>query len=1046
MSNHKHPIRILKIIKWIITAFAVGLIALIAMNYTPPNGNEHLFEYNNALKIDKETSDGIKYSINNSFATFYLDIASPDKHCKKLFPDYEAALQYCRNSDLPVIPSVQLIQGKCKQFDDGLSAALELAVQQGFEKDIIGKHDALSKLLDSMLKLLTELPESRHPPVESAIIHVGTALSLGGSDLHLESELGAGIQAKKKRFLSQSVKSQPVGFWTWNNHLKSVFRQDRYLSQGFSIAKNTPVYVIFAAIISRDEELAHAFRRLREFDGKLTNPPVYIDPDKAWAAPAYCISIDDFSDVAPDGMTIEELLDPAILEKIKTGLLQRFKTSAGFALVSYSSSKEYNLLVNEKIDMGKNNSMQLIIDAIKSGRILLEPKPDSGWYDYQWHALETLLLHNRARESEKLELSAAYKKRLENAFKTSLTKHRETHIKHLPYLIAGCNGSDSEKKPKVKIGPEFTAEPTATVYLRYARGYRFLENAMHATLGKDFLKQLHRKNANSPPVKMDIDTELRYMALLCYGLYERLCPEIGQTPKYLPGEMSKDDINAAKKTISEWLSSLQGDSDLGRDTRIAVPILYWPGGPVRYWATGGISLERVVCKYNEEPEIFGSIEPVFTPTYYYLPTDIFLEFEQSADTLLTRDKFRSICNQHKNEKSLRKELGAIEAKQGGNFLVYIAIVIMLIVAGFTAHRFRKKLFSMNIRRISLTIIICTSVLLILWIAALKTYPAYRTRVLVKVLAALAHGFDGSLVAGIESIIFRQCDSLESVTELTHLIADQNPQVRYNAVRLLVRLSPSFGLVGYGRGEKYIRQIPELENTLRAAVDDEVFEVASYSALMLGSFKNDANTELLISRLKSKKHIGFFCENALRTLGRSCDSKALDTILSFTNDNRDNVRNAAFWFLFNFNDQRAAQRLAELVLSGDEKMSNRACTKLRWLFEKFPHPSWEDQFNTTVLEYAGKTEFSAKHRLELAHHITRAGLKADAYLAILRSPEHGKTDSVSKSCTDAVFSLSELGHSGIPGLREALKYPDPDVQKAASKALENILSTTGKKEE
>ncbi|MCP4109296.1 MAG: hypothetical protein GY749_27855 [Desulfobacteraceae bacterium] len=538
MSNYK---RILKIIKWIVLivpVFAVVLRVMHFRNATPPSGKEQHFGYNSALKIDKETSDGIKYSVNNSFASFSLDIAPPDKHCKKLFPDYDAALRYCRNSGLPVIPSVQLIQGKCKQFDDGLSAALELAVQQGFGKNNIGKHEALSKLLDSLVKLLTELPENRQSLAEPAIIHVGTALSLGGSDLQLEPELTARIQTEKDQFLSQPVKSEPVGFWTWNSHLQALFRQDRYLSQGFTVARDSPVCVLLSAIISGDEELSHAFGRLREFNAKLTNP-------------AYCISFDEVSDFIPGGITINKLLDPDMLEKIKAGLQQRFGKTAEFALVSYSESKEYSILINEEINMGKNNSVQLIIDAVRSGRILLKPKPESGWYDYQWYALETLLLYNRARESEKLKLSDAYKKRLENAFKTSLAKHRETHIKNLPvFTLAGNLGGDGSKKhPEVIICPDFSAEPTATVYLRYARAYRFLGNAMQAVLGKDFLMQLHRNNENSGSAEANIETELRCMALLCYGLYERLCPEIGQTPEYLPGEMSRDDIGSAAQVM-----------------------------------------------------------------------------------------------------------------------------------------------------------------------------------------------------------------------------------------------------------------------------------------------------------------------------------------------------------------------------------------------------------------------------------------------------------------------------------------------------------------
>ena len=40
--------------------------------------------------------------------------------------------------------------------------------------------------------------------------------------------------------------------------------------------------------------------------------------------------------------------------------------------------------------------------------------------------------------------------------------------------------------------------------------------------------------------------ELRRMALLCYGLYEQLCLQIGREADYLAGEMTPDDRAAAR--------------------------------------------------------------------------------------------------------------------------------------------------------------------------------------------------------------------------------------------------------------------------------------------------------------------------------------------------------------------------------------------------------------------------------------------------------------------------------------------------------------------
>ena len=54
------------------------------------------------------------------------------------------------------------------------------------------------------------------------------------------------------------------------------------------------------------------------------------------------------------------------------------------------------------------------------------PTADSGWYEHQAYALETLLLPERGAESVRLLLSKEYKKRMLEAFKALITKRRET--------------------------------------------------------------------------------------------------------------------------------------------------------------------------------------------------------------------------------------------------------------------------------------------------------------------------------------------------------------------------------------------------------------------------------------------------------------------------------------------------------------------------------------------------------------------------------------------------------------------------------------------
>jgi len=876
---------IAKIIAGLFIFYLVGIGIL--MELWEPRIDISSFDY--ASDIEKTAPDGTRYKINNGPATFDLDVAKPDKHCDKIFRDYKAALEYCRDSGLPVIPSVHLVQGKLKQFDDGLCAALETAVQRGVPgEERLSKVAALSELLEELLKVLARIPTEKRGPAESAAVHLSTALSLGGNEPRLGPDLADRVRKAKKRFLSQPLKSEPAGFWTWNEQLQSMFRQDRYLFRGFNVGRNPSVCVVLAAVISRDKRLSEAFARFREFDSKLTNPSVCIDPETSVRL-SRCLSFQDVATVLPSEMSIDDILEPETTENINSELQRRFGKNAGFALVSYSESRESDILHGLILPTGKS-PMQVIIDAVRSGRLSLKPKPNSGWYDYQWYAMETLLLPEKARESHKLRLSDNYKKRLENAFKTSLTKDRDTHIKHYPIPMAGI----TERKPKIEIGPEFSAEPTATVYLRYARAYRFLRNAMHAVLGREFLRQIHRSNGNSPPVRTDLDTELREMALLCYGLYERLAPEIGQEPVYLPDEMNYEDIAAAKNRISQWISCLTDDPDLGRDTRVVVPA-FDEEVSIHYWATAGVRLERVVYKYNDEPYVSDSVEPVFVPTNYYLPTDIFLEFESPRGAPLTRDEYRNICDRYEDEVSLRKHFGAVETEyEGGLFIVFIVLIM-------SAFIFRKHLRGLNIRGMIRAVTITAGLFAVLCIAGFVYFPMYPMKILVKYVPEISV----RLVPLVEKIAYSYHSSPydEDIGYgMIELLDDPNPLVRATAAVSLEYLYELYCLsCSDFDEEKLLRLFPDIENRLRTATEDEMFEVRWVAVSLLRRlFTNDDTIHFLASKLKTDKHVDrFICSKVFEHFATIGGTKEWDTVLSYTEDSRESVRYAAIWSLSKF---------------------------------------------------------------------------------------------------------------------------------------------------
>lgn len=106
---------------------------------------------------------------------------------------------------------------KAKQFDDGLVAAVELAAQEGS-----GSYGGKKPLLAGLLKALA----GKHG---DAVTTLGAAAALG-----FKGASGAEVDARVALFLKDELRSKPIGFYTWNENLGAIFRQDRMLQQEIS--------------------------------------------------------------------------------------------------------------------------------------------------------------------------------------------------------------------------------------------------------------------------------------------------------------------------------------------------------------------------------------------------------------------------------------------------------------------------------------------------------------------------------------------------------------------------------------------------------------------------------------------------------------------------------------------------------------------------------------------------------------------------------------------------------------------------------------------
>src|SRR5262249_3958026 len=118
-----------------------------------------------------------KWRINSSAAVLKLDVPllkpDVDKALLTLHPSYADAVgpnARVRN----VLPSVNLIDGKAKQFDDGLYAALDLAYYQGVKEQLRSHVQLVRRIYDRVGKDSVAAPflaaglELAGVPVEAA--------------------------------------------------------------------------------------------------------------------------------------------------------------------------------------------------------------------------------------------------------------------------------------------------------------------------------------------------------------------------------------------------------------------------------------------------------------------------------------------------------------------------------------------------------------------------------------------------------------------------------------------------------------------------------------------------------------------------------------------------------------------------------------------------------------------------------------------------------------------------------------------------------------
>ena len=311
--------------------------------------------------------------------------------------------------------------------------------------------------------------------------------------------------------------------------------------------------------------------------------------------------------------------------------------------------------------------IDIFIDQSRTGKVSLDPDSDSGWYDYQTWALETLLVPEKGPESDHLMLTAAYKKKLIDTFKSILTQNRETHVKQLDIAV-GMGSAAPMEEYFIDLYPNFVSEPFPTFYLRTARAYRFLLAALQERLGAGFLAATGRFRDSGEQDEVALDETIRETARLLYGLYLMNCDSLGMKRELLEEELVEFPEADCILVAQDWLSGWTTNPDVLSDPRVIVPVaMDLATGKAIYWVIVGVRVLKAKAEFHKDhqPEVISLTGPEgstchvddIVPGHYYLLTEKQVEVRISmAANPPTRDELRALCDEHKTETAIVEAL------------------------------------------------------------------------------------------------------------------------------------------------------------------------------------------------------------------------------------------------------------------------------------------------------------------------------------------------------------------------------------------------------
>lgn len=459
--------------------------------------------------------------------------------------------------------SASMLAVKAKVFDDGLYAAVELAGQP-----------AKARLLSALANVA--------PPIAAAARLAGLTVPLSPDAQHL-----------LETFLADELASKPLGFYTWSDSLRRIFRQDRMLQR--ELSPNEAMSL--AAALHADSALSNLYGDYLELVSKLTNPFVATMPDLRqpggkWFFPASRAHETDLA----------------------TRLYGDTPIPDGFSLADE------------------------MVSRLRDGSLCLQPTDSSGWYDLQAWALEALVLVDKMPEGARLRTNDRYRAQLEDLFKAVLSLTRETHVKQLefPFIGAGL----SRAKPSIaRVRPDLRVEPVRTYYERRAQGYAFVRQVLEALP----LDEMHRVTPNGEAVR-PLEEELAEMIGIFRGAATVVGDELGMAA-------ATDD---EARQFREWAAGPDVTEDVRMMVPVFYDAMR---RRTKVWVVLGWAYRTLAVSFATPPAVevlAGEVEIRFEKVLRGIAYPVFAEAYVSR--LLDRDEFRAHCDRYETRSRILENL------------------------------------------------------------------------------------------------------------------------------------------------------------------------------------------------------------------------------------------------------------------------------------------------------------------------------------------------------------------------------------------------------